>query len=202
MASNKALTVRTGLDALPDPSAVPAKLYDLFVTIYNAIDGLAANISSNFGLDDRLPEDYNSVIGEDKRVTHRYDTLSAIKFIAGVPLAYGDAVYIYSDGKVYLSPVGTYLNGYWSCPMIGFVTTPADAEEECSVMIRGILGSTNAEVGDMLGRIGNAGYDGRIGTFTSIGVSATGALYPAWHASCVIGVTVSSRAILTEAVLS
>lgn len=201
MASQKSYAVNTGLDALPDPSAVPAKLYDLFVTIYNTVHSLAEGLAGSYGLEDRVPAQYSDMIGEDKRFTHRYDTLSTIELEAAEAFTYAQAVKIGSDGKAYLSDTGAYLGGYWSCPMLGFSSGEVAVGETCKVFTKGIIGADNAIYGHIYGRLGYPGYEGVITTGPNVGI-----LHPSYgpgaYSTCVhSGQAITDSVILVESIL-
>lgn len=200
MASTKGSAVRTGLDEFPDPTAVPATLYDIFITIYDTINSMVNNIEQVTGLADVLPVDYAQYENEDVRVTNKYDALSKFYAPAGEDITYGKLVRIASDGKVYKN-IGLDYNSDFTIrnysPFIGFCGADVTAGDQCAVVVKGFLGASGVTPAQIYRSILPAGFEGNI-TTTRPDDQVPGSITTEHYHHCIVGEALSDEAIFID----
>lgn len=204
MASTKSSVLRTGLDEFPDSEAVPAKLYDIFVTIYNTINSLALNLESTLGIADVDPADYASKLIEDKRVYCIYDRLSVVELEAGEALSYGTLVSIGSNGKLYKSHYGFTVWGnqglgqaFDGVVQSGISNKQVAAGEMCGMITKGVIGLSGITPAVPYFGVVVPGYNGALTGTPPYGQS-NAFTYGVGEAT--IGVTLSDDALFYEGI--
>lgn len=199
MASTKGSFIQTNLDEFPDPSAVPANLYDLFVTIYGAISSLAESIENNLGLGVVAKEDYFKNVEEDKRLFCVQDRLSSIVGVAGESISYGNLVVVRADGKIYKNGVVSGgLSVSYIVLMCGIAATAAEAGEDVTYFTRGVLGLETAQIGAVYYGIVLNGYSGNVTTTVPTRQVGVNEGSNAAFSECTIGKGLTTTALFYE----
>lgn len=149
MATSAGYSLDLGLDDFPDPTAVPANLYDAMVTVYQAIRSVALSYDTLAGLKQRTYEEYANYWNTDYREFNNSDRVSAIYLIAGEPVVYGNVIEVRSDGKAYKSLYFFFDNGVGNgitgSVDIGIAAKDAAAGEVLPVFTMGFIGGGGIE---------------------------------------------------------
>lgn len=201
MASTKSSAVKTGLDEFPDPSAIPANMYDVFVTMYDAVKSLVNNLEQVIGFADVLPEDYAQFELEDVRVTNKYDAISRLYVTAGEDLVYGLLLRIAADGKAYKN-VGIDYNSDFAIrnysPFIGFCgNETVAAGEQCTVIVKGFLAASGVSPGQQYRSILVPGLEGNITVTIPDAQEPLSSTVEHYH-HCLVGEGLNTKAIFVD----
>ena len=100
MASTSGYSLDLGLPQFPDPTAVPANMYDAVLAIHQSLAALAKSYDILLGTQERSYEEYEGLWNVDYRDFNTQDRLSVLYLVAAEDIDYGQIVTVAVDGKV------------------------------------------------------------------------------------------------------
>jgi hypothetical protein len=161
MAKNQGYTTDIKLAETPDNSAVPAKLYDAFLSLFQAFHSIAKIADAVYGLQPRDEAERVSIAQQAfNREVDYSDRLSVIYVVAGEDIEYGKLLSIRSDGKAYKAFQKTYFDGTFTISylqIIGFCARETATGEVCAISTLGYLGGGAIQGKNLVGHYSPAG---------------------------------------------